>query len=140
MSDNDMLYAVADGVATITFNRPDKLNALTPAMLGQFFAHVDAAAADPAVRVIVITGAGRGFCAGLDLAVIGSGVGGTGVGAPPPSAPRRPCTNPLARSSPRLAAAHRQTPHRGPGKGKAPTASAQPVLALDLPHLQPAHA
>jgi enoyl-CoA hydratase/carnithine racemase len=88
MSDNDMLYAVADGVATITFNRPDKLNALTPAMLGQFFAHVDAAAADPAVRVIVITGAGRGFCAGLDLAVIGSGVGGKGVGAPPPSAPR----------------------------------------------------
>ena len=87
MTDNDMLYAVADGVATITFNRPDKLNALTPAMLGQFFAHVDAAAADPAVRVIVITGAGRGFCAGLDLAVIGSGVGGKGVGAPPPSAP-----------------------------------------------------
>ena len=88
MSDNDMLYAVADGVATITFNRPDKLNALTPPMLGQFFAHVDAAAADPAVRVIVITGAGRGFCAGLDLAVIGSGVGGKGVGAPPPTAPR----------------------------------------------------
>ena len=88
MSDNGMLYAVADGVATITFNRPDKLNALTPAMLGQFFAHVDAAAADGQVRVIVITGAGRGFCAGLDLAVIGSGVGGKGVGAPPPTAPR----------------------------------------------------
>ena len=88
MSDTDMLYAVADGVATITFNRPDKLNALTPAMLGQFFAHVDAAAADGQVRVIIITGAGRGFCAGLDLAVIGSGVGGKGVGAPPPTAPR----------------------------------------------------
>ncbi|MGL4541945.1 MAG: enoyl-CoA hydratase/isomerase family protein, partial [Polymorphobacter sp.] len=88
MSENDMLYAVADGVATITFNRPDKLNALTPAMLGQFFAHVDAAAADGQVRVIVITGAGRGFCAGLDLAVIGSGVGGKGVGAPPAATPK----------------------------------------------------
>jgi enoyl-CoA hydratase/carnithine racemase len=73
MSDSAILYAVADGVATLTFNRPEKLNALTPAMLSQFFQRVAEAAGDPAVRAIVITGAGRGFCAGLDLSVIGGG-------------------------------------------------------------------
>ncbi len=74
MSDQDLIgYAVDDGVATILFNRPEKLNALTPAMLAQFFRIVRRAASDPAARVIVITGAGRSFCAGLDLAVIGSG-------------------------------------------------------------------
>jgi enoyl-CoA hydratase/carnithine racemase len=64
------------GVATLSFNRPDKLNALTPAMLELFFWHVEQAAANPAVRVIVVTGTGRGFCAGLDLSVIGSGQSG----------------------------------------------------------------
>ena len=73
MSEAAILYAVSDGVATLTFNRPEKLNALTPAMLSQYFERIAEAAADPAVRVIVITGAGRGFCAGLDLAVIGGG-------------------------------------------------------------------
>lgn len=77
MSDTPILYAIENGVATLTFNRPDKLNALTPDMLSRFFALVDDAAADPAVRVIVLTGAGRGFCAGLDLSVIGGG--GSGV-------------------------------------------------------------
>lgn len=76
MSDQPIFYAVDRGVATVTFNRPDKLNALTPDMLTQFFANVAKAAADPAVRVILITGAGRGFCAGLDLNVIGGGGGG----------------------------------------------------------------
>jgi enoyl-CoA hydratase/carnithine racemase len=73
MSDSTILYAVTNGVATLTFNRPEKLNALTPAMLSQFFHRVGEAAADPSVRVIVITGAGRAFCAGLDLGVIGGG-------------------------------------------------------------------
>ncbi len=87
MSDQDLIgYAVDDGVATILFNRPDKLNALTPAMLAQFLRTVQRAANDPSARVIVITGAGRSFCAGLDLAVIGSG--GSGLppseSAPPP--------------------------------------------------------
>jgi enoyl-CoA hydratase/carnithine racemase len=72
---SDLLYAVADGVATITFNRPDKLNALTPDMLSAFFARVAEAGADPAVRVIVVTGSGRGFSAGLDLGLIGAGAG-----------------------------------------------------------------
>jgi enoyl-CoA hydratase/carnithine racemase len=71
----DILYAVDQGVATLTFNRPDKLNALTPDMLSSFFHHTAQAAADPDVKVIVITGAGRGFSAGLDLNIIGSGAG-----------------------------------------------------------------
>jgi enoyl-CoA hydratase/carnithine racemase len=75
MNQEHILYSTDRGVATLTFNRPDKLNALTPDMLSQFFARVDEAAADPAVRVIVITGAGRGFSAGLDLGIIGGGVG-----------------------------------------------------------------
>ena len=88
--DPQILSRTDDGVATITFNRPDKLNALTPVMLEAFFDAVGQAAADPAARVIVITGAGRGFSAGLDLGVIGTGQSG-GVGAvsythrPPPA-------------------------------------------------------
>ena len=71
--DSSILYALDAGVATLTFNRPDKLNALTPAMLEQFFACVIRASADPDVRVIVVTGAGRGFSAGMDLSIIGPG-------------------------------------------------------------------
>jgi enoyl-CoA hydratase/carnithine racemase len=72
----EILYDLADGVATITLNRPEKLNALTPQMLGDFFAAVARAGADPAAKVILITGAGRSFSAGLDLGIIGTGAGG----------------------------------------------------------------
>lgn len=71
-----ILYTVEAGVATLTFNRPDKLNALSPAMLDTFFGVVERAAADPEVRVIVVTGAGRGFSAGMDLGLIGTGASG----------------------------------------------------------------
>jgi len=63
----DILYSVADRIATITLNRPDRLNAYTDRMaagLKQVFAD---AAQDSSVRVIVLTGAGRGFCAGADM-------------------------------------------------------------------------
>lgn len=86
MSDESVLYAVDAGVATITLNRPDKLNALTPEMLGGFFAAVARAAEDPAAKVIVVTGAGRGFSAGLDLGIIGSGAGSR-VETHPPHTP-----------------------------------------------------
>jgi enoyl-CoA hydratase/carnithine racemase len=76
LSGESILYKVDNGVATLTFNRPEKLNALTADMLNRFFVLIGEAAADRAVRVIVITGAGRGFSAGLDLSVIGSGSGG----------------------------------------------------------------
>ncbi len=69
MSD-EILCEVGDPVATIRLNRPDKLNALTYPMLRALRAAVDDAAADPRVVGIVITGEGRGFCAGLDASVL----------------------------------------------------------------------
>jgi enoyl-CoA hydratase/carnithine racemase len=57
----------ADGVLTITLNRPDRLNAWTPIMGQELIAAFDAADADDDVRAIIVTGAGRGFCAGADL-------------------------------------------------------------------------
>ncbi|HEU4428619.1 MAG TPA: enoyl-CoA hydratase-related protein [Myxococcota bacterium] len=71
MSD-EILTEVVDPVATIRLNRPDKLNALTYSMLRALRAAVDEAAADARVVGIVITGAGRGFCAGLDASVLAS--------------------------------------------------------------------
>jgi enoyl-CoA hydratase/carnithine racemase len=67
---DEILYEVDDPVATIRLNRPDKLNALTYPMLRALRAAVDDAAADPRVVGIVITGNGRGFCAGLDASVL----------------------------------------------------------------------
>jgi 2-(1,2-epoxy-1,2-dihydrophenyl)acetyl-CoA isomerase len=55
------------GVHTITLNRPERLNAVDPTLAAELPLAIDAAAADDAIRVIVITGAGRGFCSGLDL-------------------------------------------------------------------------
>jgi 2-(1,2-epoxy-1,2-dihydrophenyl)acetyl-CoA isomerase len=57
----------ADGIRTITLDRPDRLNAVNGALAASFVAAMDDAARDDAVRVVVITGAGRAFCAGLDL-------------------------------------------------------------------------
>jgi len=62
-----LLYDVADGVATITLNRPDRLNAFTPKMMLDMIAAFDATDADDAVKAVIVTGAGRGFCAGADL-------------------------------------------------------------------------
>jgi 2-(1,2-epoxy-1,2-dihydrophenyl)acetyl-CoA isomerase len=58
---------VADGVATLTLNRPDRLNSFTVAMHGEVRVAIDEVAGDPSVRCLVLTGAGRGFCAGQDL-------------------------------------------------------------------------
>ena len=63
----DILYATANGVATITLNRPEKLNAWTAAMQASIKRAMAHAADDASVRVIVVTGAGRGFCAGADM-------------------------------------------------------------------------
>ncbi|MCM3924733.1 enoyl-CoA hydratase-related protein [Frankia sp. AiPs1] len=68
--DAPVRYDVADQVATITFDRPDKLNALTVAMGDRLFALLQRADADPRVRAVVITGAGRAFSAGADLAML----------------------------------------------------------------------
>jgi enoyl-CoA hydratase/carnithine racemase len=70
-----ILYDVADGVATVTLNRPDKLNAWTAQMEKEVQAAMARAEADGRVRVIVLTGAGRGFCAGADLQDLGKVAG-----------------------------------------------------------------
>src|SRR6476661_2734905 len=62
-----LLYAVEDAVATITLNRPDALNTIVPPMPEELEQAVHAAVLDPEVRVIVLRGAGRAFCAGFDL-------------------------------------------------------------------------
>ncbi|NIH84537.1 enoyl-CoA hydratase/carnithine racemase [Amycolatopsis granulosa] len=67
MSYGEITYEVTGGIATITLNRPARLNAFTLEMAHELIAAFDAADADDAVRVVVVTGAGRGFCAGADL-------------------------------------------------------------------------
>ena len=68
MSDDDpVLFDVDAGVATISFNRPDRNNAWTYAMEREYFAAVDRADADPDVRAVMVTGVGRSFCPGLDV-------------------------------------------------------------------------
>jgi 2-(1,2-epoxy-1,2-dihydrophenyl)acetyl-CoA isomerase len=69
MSPTALLVTTSDdGVRTITLDRPERLNAVNPALAAELPAALDAAAQDDAVRAVVLTGAGRGFCAGLDLA------------------------------------------------------------------------
>lgn len=63
----NITLSLADGVATITLNRPDKLNSFTQDMHGEMRVALDAVQADKRARVLVLTGAGRGFCAGQDL-------------------------------------------------------------------------
>jgi enoyl-CoA hydratase/carnithine racemase len=73
----EVLYDVADGIATITLNRPERMNAISGPMLTKLAADLLKANADPKVRVVILTGAGRAFCVGLDLvdATQGSGIG-----------------------------------------------------------------
>jgi len=60
-------YAVDDGVCTLTLNRPDKLNAVTATMIDELIAAFDRIDADDTVRAVIVTGAGRAYCAGADL-------------------------------------------------------------------------
>ena len=73
MSFETIRSAVDDGVCTLTLNRPDKLNAVTATMIEELIAAFDAIDADDNVRAVVVTGAGRAYCAGADL----TGGGGT---------------------------------------------------------------
>ncbi|WP_327658234.1 enoyl-CoA hydratase-related protein [Streptomyces sp. NBC_00483] len=68
-SEKDLAYAERRGAVTVvTLNRPDRLNAWTNELEDRYFALLDEAEADPEVRAVVVTGAGRGFCAGADMA------------------------------------------------------------------------
>ena len=67
MDYTQIIYEVADGIATVTLNRPEKLNANTHRMNHELIDAFDVADADDDVRVVIVTGAGKGFCAGADL-------------------------------------------------------------------------
>ena len=67
MTFTQITYEVEDGIATITLDRPDKLNAFTATMMTELIAAFDAVDADDAVRAVIVTGRGRAFCAGADL-------------------------------------------------------------------------
>ena len=75
----EVIYSVEEGVAVVTLNRPDRLNAMTLTMAGEIRAAMQQASDDDEVRVIVLTGAGRGFCAGADAARLQGRVSGIAV-------------------------------------------------------------
>ncbi len=66
MDYKELIYGVEERIATITLNRPERMNALTPIMLGELHAAFDRADADKGVKVIIMTGAGNAFCSGFD--------------------------------------------------------------------------
>ena len=68
MAEQKILYAIQDGIGTITLNRPEKRNALDRELIAQLKEAFSASASDPACRVVVLTGAGTDFCSGADLA------------------------------------------------------------------------
>jgi enoyl-CoA hydratase/carnithine racemase len=88
-----IVYEVSEGLATVTLNRPEKLNAWTAHMEGEYRHALAAAEKDPDVRVIIVTGAGRGFCAGADMDLLSGLSQGrslervAGDEEPPPASP-----------------------------------------------------
>ncbi|MGW3366458.1 enoyl-CoA hydratase [Streptosporangium canum] len=95
-----VLSSVEQGVLTLTFNRPERLNAWTDAMGRRYFDQLAEAEKDPEVRVIVVTGAGRGFCAGADFQTLNAIQDGSYEGEPD----RRPTTFPATIGKPVIAA------------------------------------
>jgi enoyl-CoA hydratase/carnithine racemase len=73
MPRSELLYEVADQIATITLNRPDKMNAFTGPMIDGWARALSEAQGDPHVNVVVVTGAGKAFCAGGDVGRMGEG-------------------------------------------------------------------
>ena len=94
--------SVDESVALVTLNRPERLNALTFEMEARYSELLQAAADDPEVRVIVVTGAGRGFCAGFDIDALGA-IADQGLGEQAPTEPVRH-TLPLSLPKPIIAA------------------------------------
>src|ERR1700752_2716038 len=89
MAYEQIKYEVEDHILTITLNRPDKMNAFTHVMMDELIAAFDAADADDNVRAIIVTGAGRAFCAGADLSE-GGATFDRAARADRKTAPRRP--------------------------------------------------
>ena len=80
-----LLETIRPGVALLTLNRPDRLNAMSAELVGDLHARLDEIAADRDCRVVILTGAGRGFCAGLDLKEGVQAPGSEGLGRPRPA-------------------------------------------------------
>jgi 2-(1,2-epoxy-1,2-dihydrophenyl)acetyl-CoA isomerase len=124
VSEPTILLEIADGVATITLHRPDKLNAFNEAMHGELARALDRVEADDAVRALLLTGAGRAFSAGQDL---GDRVMGEGDAPPDLGATLERLYNPLVRRLQRL-----ERPVVAAVNGVAAGAGANLALACDL--------
>ncbi len=98
-----VLVDMQDGVAVLTLNRPERLNAWTRELEQRYFALLAECAADERVRAIVVTGAGRGFCAGADMQEL-QGLGANGVDAAEAERERTPQSYPLSVPKPIVAA------------------------------------
>src|SRR3954468_17864312 len=103
MSTDVLLRDPSDGVAVLTLNRPDRLNAWTFELEQAYFGALADCAEDPDVRVIVVTGAGRGFCAGADMDDL-QGIGAGALDVDERAAQRRKQTFPLTIPKPIIAA------------------------------------
>jgi enoyl-CoA hydratase/carnithine racemase len=102
MSDDLVLKDLEAGVAVLTLNRPERLNAWTQALENRYFDLLEECGRDPDVRVVVVTGAGRGFCAGADMEDLET-IGSDGIDAAR-ARERRPQTLPLTIPKPIIAA------------------------------------
>jgi len=110
----------ADGVAVLTLNRPQAMNALSRELLNVLARAIDELGADEQVRVLILTGAGRAFCAGLDLKELGAGHGQVGRSAEP------------GRGDPVAALARLNKPLIGAINGAAVTGGFELALACDV--------
>ncbi len=98
-----VLKSIQDGVAVLTLNRPERLNAWTVEMEHAYFDMLEECAGEPDVRAIVVTGSGRGFCAGADMQDL-QAIGDGSLDASQHAAERRPQTFPLSIPKPIIAA------------------------------------
>ena len=97
---SEIRYDVEDGVCTVTLNRPDRLNAVTSTTISELGEAWERADADDRVRAVIVTGAGRAFCAGADLGAGGSTFNYSRASAGGAPAPRRPAArNAYSRAS-----------------------------------------
>jgi enoyl-CoA hydratase/carnithine racemase len=104
MTDSDLVLAERHGaVLLLTLNRPDRLNAWNDALEERYFGLLDEAGADPEVRAVVVTGAGRGFCAGADFEDLQQ-IGSPGADAASLPARKQPRERPLSFRKPLIAA------------------------------------
>jgi enoyl-CoA hydratase/carnithine racemase len=83
--ENEVLYDVKDRIATVTLNRPDRMNSIDDSVPVNVAKAMVKAAGDPGVRAIILTGAGRAFCAGADIARLQRSTSGDGRRPPPPA-------------------------------------------------------